>query len=48
LDLAAGPGIGFRSKSGFGVRYLPGLSKTGYFDPAATIDPGFQHGTLQA
>lgn len=50
LDLAAGLGIGFRSKPGFGfgVRYLVGLSKVGDFDPTASIDPDFKHSTLQA
>lgn len=48
LDLAAGVGLGYQGKSGFGIgaRYLAGLSKVGDFT-SSSIDPDFKNGVLQ-
>ncbi len=49
LDLAAVGGIGFQSKSGFGigVRYVAGLSKVGDFQ-ASDVKPDFHNSVIQA
>lgn len=48
LDLAAVGGIGFQSKSGFGigVRYVAGLSKVGDFQ-ASDVKPDFHNSVIQ-
>jgi hypothetical protein len=50
LDLSAAGGLGFKSKSGFGLgaRYTVGLSKVGDFEPSTGIDPDFKNGVIQA
>lgn len=51
LDLAAGLGIGYETKSGFGfgARAMFGISKVGDFDPnSVTIDPDFKNMVIQA
>lgn len=49
LDLAAVAGLGYRTRSGFGlgIRYAAGLSKVGDFTPSGGIDPDFRNGVLQ-
>lgn len=49
LDLSVCAGIGFQTKSGFGIgsRYLVGLSKVGDFDASSGIDPDFQNSVIQ-
>jgi hypothetical protein len=49
LDLAAAGGIGYQSKSGFGigVRYVAGLSKVGDFQ-VSKINPDFKTSVVQA
>ena len=50
LDLSAAAGLGFKSKTGFGLgaRYTVGLSKVGDFEPSTGIDPDFKNGVIQA
>jgi hypothetical protein len=50
LDLSAAGGLGFKSKSGFGLgaRYTVGLSKVGDFEASSGIDPDFKNGVIQA
>lgn len=47
-DIALGLGLGYQTKSGFGLgaRYNIGVSKVGDFDPG-DIDPDFTNGVLQ-
>ena len=49
LDLSAAAGLGYQTKSGFGigVRYVYGLSKVGAFKDA-DINPNFQNSVAQA
>ncbi|MEN9570931.1 MAG: hypothetical protein RL172_2162 [Bacteroidota bacterium] len=49
LDLAAGVGLGYHGKGGFGIgaRYLAGLSKVGDFDPGEGINPDFKNSVIQ-
>ncbi|MBL7741817.1 MAG: PorT family protein [Chitinophagaceae bacterium] len=49
LDLALCAGLGFQTKSGFGIggRYLVGISKVGDFDPSSGVDPDFQNSVIQ-
>lgn len=48
LDLSVGAGLGYHTKSGFGVgaRYMAGISKVGDFDKN-TIDPDFKNSVVQ-
>lgn len=50
LDLSAVGGLGFKTKSGFGIgaRYSVGLSKVGNFSSSSGIDPDFKNGVIQA
>ena len=49
IDLAAAGGLGYQSRSGFGigVRYVAGLSKVGDFQPG-NINPDFRNSVVQA
>ena len=49
LDLAAAGGVGYQSKSGFGigVRYVAGLSEVGNFK-SANVKPNFRTSVVQA
>jgi len=49
LDLAAAGGIGFQTKSGFGIgaRYIAGLSKVGDFD-ISNVKTDFKTNVIQA
>lgn len=48
LDLSLGAGLGFHSKSGFGIgaRYLAGLTKVGDFN-SSNVDPDFKNSVIQ-
>ncbi len=49
LDLSLGAGLGFQTKSGFGLggRYLLGISKVGDFDPSFGNVNDFKNGVIQ-
>lgn len=49
LDLSVGAGLGYHSKSGFGIgaRYMAGVSKVGDFDKNTTVDPEFKNSVVQ-
>ena len=49
LDLSLGAGIGYHTRSGFGIggRYIAGISKVGDFDASAQIDPDFKNSVIQ-
>lgn len=49
LDLSVGAGLGYQTKSGFGLgaRYLLGLSKVGDFDASTGFDNDFKNGIIQ-
>lgn len=49
LDLAVGAGLGYHSKSGFGLgaRYLAGISKVGDFNETALRNPDFKNSAVQ-
>jgi len=49
LDLSIGAGLGYQTKSGFGIgaRYLAGLSKVGDFDPSTGFENDFRNGIIQ-
>ncbi len=51
LDLSIGGGIGYHSKSGFGLggRYMAGISKVGDFKTSTTnsINPDFKNSVIQ-
>ncbi|WP_336517479.1 porin family protein [Pollutibacter soli] len=48
LDLGIGAGLGFHSRSGFGIgaRYIAGLSKVGDFN-ASEMNPDFKNSVIQ-
>ncbi len=48
LDLSVGAGLGFHSRSGFGIgaRYIAGLSKVGDFS-SSEINPDFKNSVIQ-
>lgn len=48
LDLSLGAGLGYHSRSGFGIgaRYLVGLTKLGNLDPSL-VDPNFKNSVIQ-
>ena len=48
MDLSLGAGLGYHSKSGFGIgaRYLAGLSKVGNFD-SNNVNPDFKNSVIQ-
>jgi hypothetical protein len=48
LDLSAAGGIGYQSKSGFGIgaRYVAGLSTVGDFKPS-NVSPDFRNSVIQ-
>jgi hypothetical protein len=49
LDLSICGGLGFQTKSGFGIggRYVVGLSKVGDFDASSGVDPDFKNSVIQ-
>ena len=49
LELSAAAGLGYRTRSGFGLgfRYTAGLSTIGDFRPSGGIDPDFRNGVIQ-
>lgn len=49
LDLSLAGGVGYHSRSGFGIgaRYIAGLSKVGDFEKSTLRDPDFKNSVVQ-
>lgn len=49
LDVGLAAGLGFRTRSGFGLgaRYIAGLSKVGDIDFGGTINPDYKNSVIQ-